>query len=82
MVKLSFQQAKEQDLLNLLEAMYAALFFLGSTNTAAVQSIVAIERRVFYSERAAGMYSALPYALAQVKKIIERKKKYSDLQQK
>ncbi|KAE8038769.1 hypothetical protein FH972_011245 [Carpinus fangiana] len=31
-----------------------------------VQSVVAIERTVFYSERAAGMYSALPYALAQL----------------
>ncbi|GMY23360.1 pleiotropic drug resistance protein 2-like isoform X1, partial [Fagus crenata] len=57
---------KEQDLLNLLGAMFAAVLFLGSTNTAAVQSVVAIERTVFYRERAAGMYSALPYALAQV----------------
>uniref|UniRef100_A0A2N9EHN3 ABC transporter domain-containing protein n=1 Tax=Fagus sylvatica TaxID=28930 RepID=A0A2N9EHN3_FAGSY len=56
---------KEQDLLNLLGAMFAAVLFLGSTNTAAVQSVVAIERTVFYRERAAGMYSALPYALAQ-----------------
>ncbi|KAK7829378.1 abc transporter g family member 39 [Quercus suber] len=56
---------KEQDLLNLLGAMYAALLFLGSTNTATVQSVVAIERTVFYCDRAAGMYSALPYALAQ-----------------
>ncbi|KAM4071954.1 hypothetical protein ACB094_11G100200 [Castanea mollissima] len=57
---------KEQDLLNLLGAMSAALLFLGSTNTAAMQSVVAIERIVFYRERASGMYSALPYALAQV----------------
>ena len=54
-------------MLNLLGAMYAAVLFLGGTNTAAVQSVVAIERTVFYRERAAGMYSALPYALAQVK---------------
>ena len=47
--------------------MYAAVLFLGGTNTAAVQSVVAIERTVFYRERAAGMYSALPYAFAQVK---------------
>ncbi|KHN44145.1 Putative pleiotropic drug resistance protein 7 [Glycine soja] len=31
-----------------------------------VQPVVAIERTVFYRERAAGMYSAIPYALAQV----------------
>jgi hypothetical protein len=47
--------------------MYAAVLFLGGTNTSAVQSVVAIERTVFYRERAAGLYSALPYALAQVK---------------
>ncbi|KAK4550924.1 hypothetical protein RGQ29_032676 [Quercus rubra] len=57
---------REQDLLNLMGVMYIAILFLGSTNTAAVQSVVAIERTVFYCERVAGMYSALPYALAQV----------------
>ncbi|XP_060212522.1 pleiotropic drug resistance protein 2-like [Lycium barbarum] len=57
---------KLQDLLNLLGAMYAAVMFLGGTNTSAVQSVVAVERTVFYRERAAGMYSALPYAFAQV----------------
>ncbi|KAL5568890.1 hypothetical protein UlMin_025465 [Ulmus minor] len=60
------QTHKEQDLLNLLGAMYAAILFLGATNTSAVQPVVAIERTVFYRERAAGMYSALPYAFAQV----------------
>lgn len=57
---------KEQDLINLLGAMYVAVMFLGGTNTSGVQSVVAIERTVFYRERAAGMYSALPYAFAQV----------------
>lgn len=52
--------------MNLLGAMYAAVLFLGATNASAVQSIVAIERTVFYRERAAGMYSPLPYAFAQV----------------
>lgn len=47
--------------------MYAAVMFLGGTNTSAVQSIVAVERTVFYREKAAGMYSALPYAFAQVR---------------
>ncbi|KAL6327276.1 hypothetical protein AAG906_017833 [Vitis piasezkii] len=60
------QTDKEQDLTNLLGAMFAAVFFLGATNAASVQPIVAIERTVFYRERAAGMYSALPYAFAQV----------------
>ncbi|KAL0303555.1 UNVERIFIED_CONTAM: Pleiotropic drug resistance protein 2 [Sesamum radiatum] len=56
---------KQQDLSNLMGAMYAAVLFLGGTNTSAVQSVVAIERTVFYRERAAGMFSALPYAFAQ-----------------
>lgn len=59
---------KQQDLLNSMGAMYAAVFFLGSTNASAVQPVVVIERTVFYRERAAGMYSALPYAFAQVLK--------------
>ncbi|KAL1819090.1 hypothetical protein ACET3Z_013959 [Daucus carota] len=57
---------KEQDLLNLLGAMYSSILFLGGTSVGAVQSVVAVERTVFYRERAAGMYSALPYAFAQV----------------
>ena len=46
--------------------MYGAVFFLGVQNASAVQPVVDIERTVFYRERAAGMYSALPYAFAQV----------------
>ncbi|XAR53482.1 Xenobiotic-transporting ATPase [Bertholletia excelsa] len=57
---------KQQDLFNLLGAIYASVFFLGATNTCTVQPVVAIERTVFYRERAAGMYSPLPYAFAQV----------------
>ncbi|KAG6436108.1 hypothetical protein SASPL_100991 [Salvia splendens] len=57
---------RQQDLLNLLGATYSAVLFLGATNAHAVQSVVAIERTVFYRERAAGMYSELPYAFAQV----------------
>ncbi|KAI3447489.1 hypothetical protein Pfo_004154 [Paulownia fortunei] len=57
---------KQQDLQNLLGAIYAAVLFLGATNSTSVQDVVAIERTVFYRERAARMYSALPYAFAQV----------------
>ncbi|KAI4365625.1 hypothetical protein MLD38_021591 [Melastoma candidum] len=56
----------QQDLINLLGAMYAAVLFLGSSNATSVQPVVVIERTVFYRERAAGMYSELPYAFAQV----------------
>ncbi|XP_058074190.1 ABC transporter G family member 42-like [Magnolia sinica] len=54
------------DLTIIIGAMYAAVLFVGINNCSTVQPIVAIERTVFYRERAAGMYSALPYALAQV----------------
>ena len=47
-------------------SMYTACLFLGVQNAASVQPVVAVERTVFYRETAAGMYSALPYALAQV----------------
>ncbi|WRX26914.1 ABC transporter-like [Theobroma cacao] len=60
------QIAKQQDVLNFFGAMYSAVFFLGAVNASSVQAIVAIERTVFYRERAAGMYSPLPYAFAQV----------------
>lgn len=53
------------DLSNAMGSMYAAVLFLGVQNSSSVQPVVAIERTVFYRERAAGMYSALPYAFAQ-----------------
>ncbi|KAI3837327.1 hypothetical protein MKW92_020572 [Papaver armeniacum] len=60
------QTSKQQDLQNLLGAMYAACLFIGAGNANSVQSIVSVERTVFYRERAAGMYAPLPYAFAQV----------------
>ncbi|KAI4350302.1 hypothetical protein L6164_004770 [Bauhinia variegata] len=57
---------KQQDLFNAMGSMYAAVIFLGVNNSSAVQPVVAVERTVFYRERAAGMYSPLAYALAQV----------------
>ncbi|PWA68937.1 plant PDR ABC transporter associated [Artemisia annua] len=51
--------------------IYLLLFYSkgvkrGAVNINTVQPIVAVERTVFYRERAAGMYSSLPYALSQV----------------
>ncbi|VAI45333.1 unnamed protein product [Triticum turgidum subsp. durum] len=57
---------KRQDLFNSLGSMYAAVIFIGIQNGQCVQPIVDVERTVFYREKAAGMYSALPYAFAQV----------------
>lgn len=50
-------------------SMYAAVIFIGIQNSNAVQPVIAVERTVFYRERAAGMYSALPYAFAQASNI-------------
>lgn len=55
-----------QDLFTVMGALYGAVLFLGINNCGTVQPMVGIERTVFYRERAAGMYSAIPYALAQV----------------
>ncbi|KAJ7546115.1 hypothetical protein O6H91_08G025200 [Diphasiastrum complanatum] len=60
------KRSTEQDLFNLMGSMYAATLFIGVNNSSSVQPVVAVERTVFYRERAAGMYSAFPYAFAQV----------------
>lgn len=56
----------QQDLLDLLGAIYAAVFFMGVSTSTSMQPVVAVERTVFYRERAAGMYAPMAYALAQV----------------
>ncbi|KAI9107551.1 hypothetical protein K1719_021588 [Acacia pycnantha] len=63
---LGSKTSKKQDLFNAMGSMYNAVLFLGVQNASSVQPVVAIERTVFYREKAAGMYSALPYAFAQV----------------
>jgi hypothetical protein len=47
--------------------LYAVTLFLGVNNASTVQPVVAVERGVSYRERAAGTYSAIPYAIAQVR---------------
>ncbi|XP_011019747.1 PREDICTED: pleiotropic drug resistance protein 1-like [Populus euphratica] len=63
---LGSKRNRKQDIFNSMGSMYAAVLFIGIQNATSVQPVVAIERTVFYRERAAGMYSALPYAFAQV----------------
>ncbi|XAR69347.1 Xenobiotic-transporting ATPase [Bertholletia excelsa] len=63
---LGSKRERKQDFFNAMGSMYAAILFLGVQNASSVQPVVAIERTVFYRERAAGMYSALPYAFGQV----------------
>ncbi|XP_010533198.1 PREDICTED: ABC transporter G family member 32 [Tarenaya hassleriana] len=64
--KFGSKRDTQQDLFNAMGSMYAAILFIGITNASAAQPVVSIERFVSYRERAAGMYSALPFAFAQV----------------
>lgn len=64
--KFGSKRETQQDIFNAMGSMYAAVLFIGVTNGTAVQPVVSVERFVSYRERAAGMYSALPFALAQV----------------
>ncbi|XP_062204875.1 ABC transporter G family member 37 [Phragmites australis] len=57
---------RKQDLFNAMGSMYAAVLYIGVQNSGSVQPVVVVERTVFYRERAAGMYSAFPYAFGQV----------------
>ncbi|EPS67630.1 hypothetical protein M569_07145, partial [Genlisea aurea] len=63
---LGSKRDNKQDIFNAMGSMYAALIFLGVQNASSAQPVVAIERTVFYRERAAGLYSAMPYAFGQV----------------
>lgn len=64
--KFGSKRETQQDIFNAMGSMYAAVLFLGVTNGSEVQPVVSVERFVSYRERAAGMYSALPFAFAQV----------------
>ncbi|XP_073296856.1 pleiotropic drug resistance protein 1-like [Primulina huaijiensis] len=55
----------EQNVFNAMGSMYASVFFLGVQIASSVQPVVSVERTVFYREKAAGLYSALPYAFGQ-----------------
>jgi ABC-type multidrug transport system ATPase subunit len=67
---LGHNSSQQQDLFNLMGAMYASVVFVGVNNSSSVQPVIAVERTVFYRERAAGMYSSFPYSFAQVIKTI------------
>ena len=64
--KMGSKIEKQQDVLNAMGSMFASVLFLGINNASSVQPVVDVERTVFYREKAAGMYSPLPYAFAQV----------------
>lgn len=59
-------RGSKSEILNGLGAMNTAIIFMGTATATAVIPVVISERAVYYRERAAGMYSALPYSLEQV----------------
>ncbi|XP_043723662.1 ABC transporter G family member 31-like [Telopea speciosissima] len=59
------KRSTSQNLLVVMGALYCACLFLGVNNSSSVQPIISIERTVFYREKAAGLYSPFPYAMAQ-----------------
>ncbi|KAI3956348.1 hypothetical protein MKW92_008380 [Papaver armeniacum] len=63
--KFGSKRETEQDILNAMGSMYAAVLFIGITNSTAIQPVFSIERFVSYRERAAGMYSAVAFGFAQ-----------------
>ncbi|XP_042434499.1 ABC transporter G family member 42-like isoform X1 [Zingiber officinale] len=64
--RIGLKRGSSNNLRIVIGAMYAAVMFVGVNNSGTVQPLVATERTVFYRERSAGIYSALPYALSQV----------------
>ena len=48
------RRATEQDVLQIIASQYLAALILGFANSATVQPVIAIERPVFYREKAAG----------------------------
>ncbi|PKA64631.1 Pleiotropic drug resistance protein 12 [Apostasia shenzhenica] len=64
--KIGERRNNASNLHSVIGAMYLAIQFVGFSNCSNVQPLVATERSVFYREKAAGMYSALPYAISQV----------------
>ncbi|KAH1107226.1 hypothetical protein J1N35_010994 [Gossypium stocksii] len=64
--KVGSKRGRRQDLFNAMGSMYAAVLFIGVQNASSIQPVVNVERTVFYREKAAGMYSPMAYAFAQV----------------
>ena len=55
--------------LTIMGALYSSVIFGGVPNLMMVMSVVFEERVVYYREKAAGMYSPLAFAVAQVRSL-------------
>lgn len=65
-MSLIFYRETTQQVLVIMGALFSSLLFLGVKNASSVQPVVSTERTVFYREKAAGMYSPIAFAAAQV----------------
>uniref|UniRef100_A0A804Q8K5 ABC transporter domain-containing protein n=1 Tax=Zea mays TaxID=4577 RepID=A0A804Q8K5_MAIZE len=57
---------EEQDVFNILGIAYASALFLGLVNCSTLQPILAMEKVVFYREKASDMYSSMAYVITQI----------------
>lgn len=63
---MGMQRSTPTDLMGVMGALFLCITFLGTYNASGIIPVLALERPVFYRERAANMYAVIPYALAQV----------------
>ena len=59
-------RSTQGELTNVLGALYATTLFFSIINATVIQPVIVGERAVSYRERAAGMYSILPWTMALV----------------
>ncbi|KAF8034418.1 hypothetical protein BT93_C0656 [Corymbia citriodora subsp. variegata] len=63
---LGSKRSSREDIINGVGAMFTTVIFMGTQSVSLARPVIVTERLVYYRERAAGMYSSFPYALAQV----------------
>ncbi|XP_052198419.1 ABC transporter G family member 39-like [Diospyros lotus] len=63
---LGSRRCEEQDVLDGVGSMYMAIMFLATHACFSVLPVITTERAIFYRERAAGVYSTFPYAIAEL----------------
>ncbi|KAL3745058.1 hypothetical protein ACJRO7_014206 [Eucalyptus globulus] len=63
---LGSKRSSKEDIFNGVGAMFSTLMFVGTQSVSLARPVIVTERLVYYRERAAGMYSSFPYAMAQV----------------
>lgn len=63
---MGMKRSTPTDVSNVMGALFICTLFMGIYNAIGIIPVLALERPVFYRERAVGMYAAVPFALAQV----------------